>query len=99
MPDPARTPLRTPAEPGPTLFTPHPGPESGAQLLLRVDDVATRLSLSRATVNRLLATGALPSVKLGRARRVVARDLEQFVDDLAHGHLHLGGDAPHGGAR
>ena len=56
-------------------------------LLLRVDDVCVQLALSRATVNRLLAAGVLPSVKLGRSRRVLYRVLEQFVDDLAAGRL------------
>lgn len=56
-------------------------------LLLRVDDVCVQLALSRATVNRLLAAGVLPSVKLGRSRRVLYRALEQFVDDLAAGRL------------
>ena len=74
-------------------------PDEQALLLLRVEDAAARLSLSRATVSRLLATGALPSVKLGRARRVVARDLEQFVEDLATGRLHLPELTGPGGSR
>lgn len=78
-----------------TLHDPYvaPGPAGSSStctppvLLLRVDDVCVQLALSRATVNRLLAAGVLPSVKLGRSRRVLYRALEVFVDDLAAGRL------------
>jgi len=54
-------------------------------LLLRVDDVCALLSLSRSTVNRLLVNGTIPSVAVGRTRRVVRTDLHEFVADLAAG--------------
>ena len=54
-------------------------------LLLRVDDVCGLLSLSRSTVNRLLVNGTIPSVAVGRTRRVVRVDLVAFVADLAAG--------------
>ena len=54
-------------------------------LLLRVDDVCGLLSLSRSTVNRLLVNGTIPSVAVGRTRRVVRADLVAFVADLAAG--------------
>ena len=92
MPDPACTSACPQHEPPASVGAASP------PLLLRVEEAAERLSLSRATVNRLLAGGVLPSVKLGRARRVVYRDLEQFVQDLADGRLYLD-DALLGGAR
>jgi len=56
-------------------------------LLLRVQNVCDRLSLSRSTVHRLLTNGTLPSVAVGRTRRVTMSQLEQFVDDLAAGRV------------
>ena len=64
-----------------------PGISIQPVLLLRVEDVDLQLNASRATVNRLLASGVLPSVKLGRSRRILYRDLERFVADLADGHV------------
>ena len=47
--------------------------------LLRVPAVAERLSLSRAKTYELLASGQLPSVTVGRARRVRESDLDTMV--------------------
>ena len=47
--------------------------------LLRVPTVAERLSLSRAKTYELLASGQLPSVVVGRARRVRESDLDTMV--------------------
>ena len=47
--------------------------------LLRVPIVAERLSLSRAKTYELLASGQLPSVTVGRARRVRESDLDAMV--------------------
>lgn len=63
----------------------HGCPPAPQVLLLRVEDVCLQLSLSRAAVYRLIAAGRLPSVTLGRTRRVVQADLDRFVDDLATG--------------
>jgi len=54
-------------------------------LLLRIDEVCAQLSLSRASVYRLVGAGLLPSVTLGRSRRIVQADLDDFVADLAAG--------------
>ena len=51
-------------------------------LLLRVEDAAACLSLSRAQVFRLLGTGQLTSVKIGSSRRVPVAALEDFVSNL-----------------
>jgi hypothetical protein len=55
-----------------------PGERDGA-LLHRVPDVVRRTSLSRATVNRLLASGEIPSITIGRAHH------EPRVTGLAEG--------------
>jgi excisionase family DNA binding protein len=55
------------------------------RLLLAIPEAAERLSLSRATVQRLVASGVLPSVKVGKARRVALADLVTFVETLQQG--------------
>lgn len=50
-------------------------------LLLRVDEAADALALSRTKVYELMATGELESVKLGRSRRVPLDALQAFVRD------------------
>jgi excisionase family DNA binding protein len=49
----------------------------------RVADVARFLKLSRSTVYHLMDTGVLPSVKIGRSRRIPHR----AVLELANRHL------------
>ncbi|MEV6925494.1 helix-turn-helix domain-containing protein [Dactylosporangium sp. NPDC051485] len=51
-------------------------------LLLTVDEVATALRLSKSYVKKLIAAGAIPSVKVGRSRRVRFGDLKSYVDAL-----------------
>ena len=50
--------------------------------LLNLREVAHVLSISRTSVYDLLAKGRLESVKIGRSRRVLARDLELFIESL-----------------
>lgn len=59
-----------------------PSPPSEEKKLLRVREVAQRLSLSRTATYELLASGRLRSVKIGKSRRVMNRDLENFIDSL-----------------
>lgn len=49
-------------------------------LLLRVEHVGERLSLSRARVYELIASGSIPSVTIGRSRRVRADVLEAWIE-------------------
>lgn len=51
-------------------------------LLLRPDEVARRLSISRAAVYRLIASGTIPSVRLGGSRRVSQTQLSQLIKGL-----------------
>lgn len=54
--------------------------ESSERLLLKADEVARRLSLGRATVYLMMASGELPTFRKGRAVRVPARALEQWIE-------------------
>ena len=54
-------------------------------LLLTVDDVASQLRCSLSYAHRLVARDQIRSVKLGKARRVRASDLGDFVDGLLDG--------------
>jgi excisionase family DNA binding protein len=47
--------------------------------LLRIDDVAERLSVSRSMAWKLVACGEIKSLRLGRAVRVRPQDLEDYL--------------------
>lgn len=49
-------------------------------VLLRPEEIAYRLGLSRVTIYKLIASGELPSVVIGKSKRVRAPDLEHFID-------------------
>lgn len=51
-------------------------------LLLTVAQAASRMNLSERMGWKLVRLGRLPSVKVGRSRRVSSAALEQFVRDL-----------------
>jgi excisionase family DNA binding protein len=51
-------------------------------LLLTVDEAAKRLRLGRTLVYRLISSGELESVKVGRLRRVPAQCLPEYVAAL-----------------
>lgn len=56
--------------------------EEGArvtQLLLTLPEVGRVLSISRSKVYQLLNSNSLPSVYIGRSRRVRRSDVEEFV--------------------
>lgn len=52
------------------------------KVLLTVEEAAERLSLGRTKVYELVARGELPSVVIGRCRRVPVQALEPFVERL-----------------
>lgn len=52
------------------------------RILLRPEEVALRLGLSRSVIYEKLATGELESVKVGRARRIPVRALDAFIESL-----------------
>jgi excisionase family DNA binding protein len=51
-----------------------------APQMLTPDDVAARLKMHRDTVRRLLRTGKIPGVKIGRAWRVPSDRLAKWIE-------------------
>lgn len=47
--------------------------------LLKADDVASIMDVSKSFVYKLIRTGELPAVRLGSAVRVKPDDLEDFI--------------------
>ena len=62
-----------------TSLSPRSNEEPGGNLLLRVNDAAERLSLSRTNLYKLLTNGELESIKVGRSRLIPTDALEEFV--------------------
>jgi len=54
------------------------------RLLFTPEHAADRLDVGRTTVYALMARGELRSVKIGRARRVPAEALQEYVAKLLH---------------
>lgn len=54
-------------------------PAAAPRKLLRVEDVADQLSISRAHVYALIRSGEIRSVKLGKARRVAQSEVDRIV--------------------
>ena len=54
-------------------------PPTDGPLLLTVRQAAETLALGQTEIWRLIGRGDLPSVKLGRSRRVVVAGLEEYV--------------------
>lgn len=52
--------------------------------LLRGEDVAEILNVSRAFAYRLMAQGDIPTVRLGRSVRVRPDDLDHFLEQSVH---------------
>jgi excisionase family DNA binding protein len=57
----------------------------GSRLLLRVDEAARLCDVSRSYMYELIARGEIPSVTLGRSRRVPLESLRQWISDLENG--------------
>ena len=51
-------------------------------LLYTAEAAARALSLSRATVFELIASGELRSIKIGRSRRIPRASLEDYISRL-----------------
>jgi excisionase family DNA binding protein len=47
--------------------------------LVAIPVAAERLCVSRSKLYELIASGELPTVRIGRARRIAVRDLQAFV--------------------
>ncbi len=54
-------------------------PPAEDPILYRCEDAARALGIGRSKMFELIATGQIPSVQIGRARRVRRRALEEFA--------------------
>ena len=59
------------------VVTPDGGGE--ARMLLTVMEAANRLGIGRSLMYELLATGRIPSIRIGRLRRIPCEALQEFV--------------------
>ncbi len=50
------------------------------RILLRPEEAAQRLGVSRSVVYELMADGRLDSIRIGKSRRIPVRALEHFVE-------------------
>ena len=66
-----------------------------SKLLLTVEEAADQLGVGRTVMYRLLSSGAVKSVTLGRLRRIPRECLSDFVADLRSHQTEQG--QPHGG--
>jgi excisionase family DNA binding protein len=53
-----------------------------ATMLLTVEETAAQLRIARRRVFAMLRDGTLPSVKIGRSRRIRSTDLAAYVAEL-----------------
>ena len=63
------------------------------KLLLRIEDAAEMLSLSRATVYNLMKCGAIPYVRLGSAMRIPTAQLLERIESMQVADAIAGTDA------
>lgn len=56
--------------------------EATTELLMTKADLVEKLRISLPTINRLIRSGRLPSVNIGRSVRFRREDVEQFIDGL-----------------
>ena len=54
------------------------------KLLLTITEASQVLAISRSKLYELLNSGNLPSVHIGRSRRIRMKDIEEFVNDVGH---------------
>ena len=52
------------------------------KLLLRIEEAANRLGIGRSLMYRLVLSGQVQSVPLGRRRRIPAEALREYVERL-----------------
>ena len=55
---------------------------AGQRLLLTVEEAAARLCVGRTYMFDLVGTGVVPSIRLGKLRRIRVEDLERYVSSL-----------------
>jgi excisionase family DNA binding protein len=67
-------------------------------LLLRVEEAAIQLGISRTVAFRLVREGDLASVKIGRSRRIPQHAIDSYIDALLTSPPASSIDGPVGGA-
>ena len=63
------------------------------RILLTIDQAASALEISRSHIYSLLMTGDLPSIKIGRSRRILAGALELWARERQEREAGLGSSA------
>jgi excisionase family DNA binding protein len=53
--------------------------QGSGKMLLRPEETADTLGISRARIFQLLASGQIKSIKIGRSRRIPVAELERWV--------------------
>ena len=48
--------------------------------LLKAEEVAEKLSLAKSTVYKLIQSGSIQSVRIGRSVRIRPEDLEEYIE-------------------
>ena len=54
-----------------------------SKLLLRPEEGAEACGISRSKFYQLIAEGAIPSIKIGKSRRVPVQALKAWIDQMA----------------
>jgi excisionase family DNA binding protein len=55
--------------------------------LMKIEDAAEKLQVSKSTVRRLIINGDLPAVKIGKSVRIRSDDWEQFMNKLLNSEI------------
>ena len=63
--------------------------DEAEQLLITVGEAARRLSIGRSHIYAQMQRGRLRSVRIGRSRRILERDLDHFIEDLLDDHRRI----------
>jgi excisionase family DNA binding protein len=61
------------------MESPHEGEPQ--RLLLRIPEVAETLGIGRTKIYELIATGELPTIRVGRAVRISVSALQKWVEE------------------
>jgi excisionase family DNA binding protein len=57
-------------------------PKESIRLLVTVDEAASRLGIGRSHIYQQMRRGALRSLLIGRSRRILEQDLNEFIATL-----------------
>ena len=66
-------------------------PNEGSRLLYSVAEAASQLGVGRTYMFRLIATGEIESIKVGKLRKIPRDALNSYVDQQRQGHATASG--------